>query len=79
MKLEFSTIRNLSSKINSITYFYLKLVNYIPNHNNIKANYKSIKKLKYMFSMYHYPKFNYIILKKDIPNFLNNNSSKKPL
>ena len=57
-------------------YFYLKLVNYIPNHNNIKVNYKAIKKLKHMFSIYHYPKFNYIILKKDIPNFLNNNSCK---
>lgn len=78
IKSEFPTIKNLFYKINSIIFFYFKLLNSILNYGDSKTNYRHIKKLKYIPSTCYYFESDFIILKKIVLNSLNNNSCKKP-
>ncbi len=79
INIESLTIKNLFGKMKTIIFSYLKFSNNIMNYNNNKTNHWYTKKLKYMLSIYYYPKFNFVILKKDVPNSLTNNLNKKPL
>lgn len=77
IKLEFITIRNLFNEINDTIFFYLKLPNSTLNHGNDKTNYKFIEKLNCIAVVYYCPRYGFIILKKDVQNFSNNNVSKE--
>ena len=75
--MESPTIRNFFVEMKCMILFYLKFPNSTMNYGNNKANNWCAEKLKHMPSICHYPKFEFIIPKKDGPNSLNNNLNKK--